>query len=124
MAWRRQRLAVCTGYVNFGAIFPAAAYAFGGTGGDSERDREEWASSFECPDVSAGDSVSFYKVLARKNAPRWRGPPIVLGGGEMGVKVKFLRETLRIARYCVRKPWDPKDLGDVECNPKDFCNPG
>ena len=54
----------------------------------------------------------FYKTTTRKSAPRRRGPAKILDIDETGVTVKFQSQSFKVARYCVRKKLEEKDVLD------------
>ena len=78
--------------------------------------------TFDCVDVKVGDSVLFYKAPQKKSNPRRRGPATILDIDESGVALKFQSQTFKVARYCVRRKLDEKDLpqgsaaGDSQLN--------
>ena len=70
--------------------------------------------SFECAEALVGDSALFFKTVSRKSATRWRGPAVISEIDEAGVTVKFRRLTFKVARNCVRRKAEPKNVGGVE----------
>ena len=65
-------------------------------------------------DIAIGDSVLFYKAQSLKSLPRWRGPARILDIHETGATVTFQSQTLKVARYCVRKRQEEKDAQEEE----------
>ena len=57
-----------------------------------------------------GDSVLFYKAPQKKSNPGRPGPAAILDIDESGVVLKFQSQTFKVARYCVRRKLDEKDL--------------
>ena len=72
---------------------------------------------FVCTDVPIGDTVLVHRAANRKSAPRRRGPAKIFDIAETGVAVKFQSQTFRVARYCVRKKVEEKDVEKAKCNP-------
>ena len=52
----------------------------------------------------------FYKAPQKKSNPRWWGPAAILDIDESGVVLKFQSQTFKVARYCVRRKLEEKDL--------------
>ena len=73
-------------------------------------------------DIKVGDSVLFFKTLRKKSNPRWRSPATKLDIDESGAVLKFQSQTLKVARYFVRRKLEGKDLpqgseaGDPQLN--------
>ena len=69
-----------------------------------------------------GDFVLFYKAPRKKSNPRWRGPAAILDIDEFGAALKFQSQTFKVARHCVQRKLDKKDLpqgsaaGDSQLN--------
>ena len=59
--------------------------------------------TFEGTDVAIGDSAISYGQISRENAPRWRGPELILDIDEAGITAKFQIQACKIARYCERE---------------------
>ena len=72
--------------------------------------------SFNCAHVKVGDSAIYYRAVNRKSA-RWRGPALIPDIEETAVTAKFQSKTFKVARRCVRRRLDPKDVGEVNGNP-------
>ena len=66
--------------------------------------------TFDSVDVKVGDEVLFYKAPQKKSNPRWRGPATILDIDESGVVLKFQSQSFKVARYCVRRKVEEKDL--------------
>ena len=66
--------------------------------------------TFDCADIKVGGSVLFYKAPRKKSNPRWRGPAAILDIDESGVVLKFQPQSFKVARYCVRRKLEEKDL--------------
>ena len=49
-------------------------------------------------------------LLQKKSNPRWRGPAKILDIDESGVALTFQSQTFKVARYCVRRKVEEKDL--------------
>ena len=56
----------------------------------------------------------FRKVVNRKRITRRRGPAEMLDIGETGATAKFQSQGPEVARYCVRKKVEEKDVEDAE----------
>ena len=67
--------------------------------------------SFNCTDVEVENSAPFYKAVNRNSAPRRRGPLGILDIDGIGATVKSRSQTLKAARYCVRRHLGPEDAG-------------
>ena len=50
----------------------------------------------------------------RKSSPRWGGPLRNSDIDEAGVTVAFQSQTFKVARFCVRKRLEEKDVSDEE----------
>ena len=78
--------------------------------------------TFDCVDNKVGDSVLFYNASQKKGNPRRRGPATVPDIDESGAVLKFQSQTFKVARYCVRRKLEEKDLpqgsaaGDSQLN--------
>ena len=59
--------------------------------------------------VMAGDSAAFYESVGKKSAPAG-----VSDMDEVGVTVRIQGQTVKGARFCVRKRQDPGDVVNVE----------
>ena len=66
--------------------------------------------TFDCVDIKVGDTVLFYKAPHKKSNPRWRGPAAILDIDESGVTLEFQPQFFKVARYCVRRKLEEKDL--------------
>ena len=66
--------------------------------------------TFDCIDIKVGDSVLFYKAPQKKRNPRWRGSATILDNDECGVTMKSQSQYFKVARYCVRRKVEEKDL--------------
>ena len=73
--------------------------------------------TFGCKDVQVGDSAGLRQQIGRKSAPKWRGLAVALDVGGARVAVKFRSQTLKVARYRVRKRQDPTDSVNAEWGP-------
>ena len=69
--------------------------------------------SFKCTDVQIGDAAIFFEATNRKIKPRWRGPERILDIDETGATVKFQSQTSKVARFCVRKKVEEKDVEEA-----------
>ena len=75
--------------------------------------------------MKIGDSVPFYVAVHRKSTPKGRGPAKIIGVDDAGssmarpgvAKAKFLSQTLKAVRYCVRRQASAQDVGGVDWNP-------
>ena len=67
--------------------------------------------SFNYTDVEEENSAPFYKAVNRNGATRRRGPKVILDIDGIGVTAKFRSQTLRAARYCVRRHLGLEDAG-------------
>ena len=67
--------------------------------------------SFNCTDVKIGDAALFYKGANKKSTSHYRGPAKILDIDETGATVKFQSQTFIVARHCVRKKVEEKDVG-------------
>ena len=66
--------------------------------------------TFDCVDIKVGYSVLFYKAPRKKSNPRRRGPATILDIDESGAVLKFQPQTFEVARYCVRRKLEERDL--------------
>ena len=66
--------------------------------------------TFDYVDIKAGGSVLSYKAPRKKSNPRRRGPATMLDIDESGVVLKFQPQPFKVARYCVRRKLEEKDL--------------
>ena len=55
--------------------------------------------------------------MNRESTPGWRGPAKVSDGEESGAIANSQSRTFKVARYCVRKKAEEKDVEDVELDP-------
>ena len=62
-------------------------------------------------DVEVQNSAPFYKAVNRNSALRRRGPQVILDIDGIGVTAKSRSQTLRAARYCVRRHLGLEDAG-------------
>ena len=65
--------------------------------------------------------MSIYEQLGRYSTPKWSGRGVILDIDETGVAVKFRSQTLKVARCCVPKRYEPMDVVNVDfvCCPRD-----
>ena len=73
--------------------------------------------SCACADVKIGDAILCNKAQRKKSTPRRRGPALILDIDETGVTAKVQSQTLKVARFCVRKKGEEKDAEDAESHP-------
>ena len=73
---------------------------------------------FVCVDVEVGDVALFYQAPHEKSNARRRGPAAILDFGEFGATLKFQSQTLKVARYCVRRKVEETNLPQApeECD--------
>ena len=64
-----------------------------------------------------GEFSAFFKSANRKSAPRWRGPAMILDIDDAGAQAAFQGQTLKVARYCVRRKVDTRDAAGVDWYP-------
>ena len=69
---------------------------------------------FMCTDVRIGDTAPYQKSMNRKIALRRRPLVRILDIDETGVAVKFQSRTFEVARFCLRRTVEEKDVGEVE----------
>ena len=55
-----------------------------------------------------------YKAQNKKSTPLWRGPALILDTDETGATVKFPSHISKVARFCVRKREEEKDVWEAE----------
>ena len=87
VAGRRPRCGFRAGRVDFREICSAAEVAHDGAGRCPERDRDEEIAHnrfFGCAAVVVGGFVTFYKLVGRKSAAKWRSPASILDIDEAG----------------------------------------
>ena len=70
-----------------------------------------------CPDVKIGDTALSYMAQKKKCTPRRRGPVLILDIDEAGVTVKFQPQISEVARLCVGKRGEKKDVEEAELDP-------
>ena len=73
--------------------------------------------SFARTDCAIGDSVLSYEVAFWKCGPRRRCSAIVLGIDASGITANCQGQAFQVARYCVHKRVDPKNVGEVQWTP-------
>ena len=73
-----------------------------------------YSKSFKCTGVEIRNTALGYKAQNKKIAPRWRGPGLILDIDETGVTATFQSQTFKVARFCVRKKVEAKDVEDAE----------
>ena len=61
-------------------------------------------------DVRISDTALFHKAANRKSAPRRMEPARISDTDETGAAVKFQSQTLKVARYCVRRKLEEEDV--------------
>ena len=66
--------------------------------------------TFDCVDIKVGDLALFYKAPQKKSNPRWRSPATASDIDGSGVTLKFQSQIFKVARYCVRRKVEEKDL--------------
>ena len=60
--------------------------------------------------VNVGDLALFHKAPRKKSKPRWRGPAAILDMDESGATLQFQSQSFKVARFCVRRKVEEKDL--------------
>ena len=73
--------------------------------------------SIEGADVTVANLEISHESASRKSAPRWRGPAAISDIDEAWVTAEFQGQTFKVARFCARRQYEPKDVGGVECTP-------
>ena len=110
----RRRFDVHAGNVTLGSICTAMEVANEGAGRGPLRRLLAYSKSFICADIAGGDSVLACETQSREVFPRWRGPTKLFDIEETGATATFQRQTFEVARYCVRKRLDRKDVHEDE----------
>ena len=70
-------------------------------------------TTFDCAEIEISESALFYKTNNRKSMSKCAGTARIQESGETGVTVRYQSQTFKVARYCVRKKVDEKELGGV-----------
>ena len=73
--------------------------------------------SFVRADLKIASTALPYKAQRKKGALRWRGPALISDIDETGVTAKFQSQTLKVARFCVRKKVEAGDVEDAGFDP-------
>ena len=73
--------------------------------------------SFNCTVSQIGYAVLSYKAHGKKSAPRRRGPALISDIDDTGVTAKFESQVFGVARFCVRKRGEEKDVAEEELGP-------
>ena len=74
-----------------------------------------YSKTLDIGDIKVGDEVPFYKVPQKKSSLSWRGPAMIWDPDELGMVLNFQLPSVRVARNCVHRKVEEKDL--PQCPP-------
>ena len=72
---------------------------------------------FNSTNVKIGEAALFPKTAKKRRTSRRRGPANIVDIGEAGVTAESQSQTFDVARCCVRKAVEGKDVEGGELNP-------
>ena len=75
-----------------------------------------YIKSFNRADVGIGDSVLLHRAANRKSTPLRSDPALIPDTDKTGATVKLQGQTCTVARYCVHKRIEEKDVSETDGN--------
>ena len=75
-----------------------------------------YIKSFNRAAVGIGDSVLLHRAANRESTPRRSGPALIPDTDKTGATVKLQGQTCKVARCCVHKRIEEKDVSETDGN--------